>query len=189
MSVAISVDIVSDDASPALEALQDVLGPEVLHQAIADSAEIVVRRHLLANGTNKRGWPSTGFWGEAERKTTARFDDEAATISINKIGVRQRYHGGPILPVNTRALTIPISRESYGKTASDFPDAFLLKTEDKAFIAQRIPATRAKSALQFLFLLSKGVDQKPDPSVIPDDETLTQDAMDAVSRAVEEALK
>jgi hypothetical protein len=232
MSVAISVDIVQDDATPALEALQDALDPEFLHDAIATSAKAIVIRHLAANGPNKKGWPTTRFWAQASDLTTSRSDEDAATISINKIGVRQRYHGGPIYPVNKRALTIPISREAYGKVASDFDNAFLIETPKGKFLARPNPnynkeaVKRAKKRkaneykrilkmtdkqldryiakqkkgpsqkrieshqrLQWLFLLSDGVNQKPDPSVIPDDETLTQDAMDAVSRAVEEALK
>jgi len=260
MSVAISVDIVSDDASPALEALQDVLDPEFLHDAIAKSSEIVVRRHLRENGPNKKGWPTTRFWQRAAALTTSRSDEDAAVVSVNLEGVRQRYHGGPIYPVNKRALTIPISREAYGKVASDFDNAFLIETPKGKFIVRPNPnyskeaVKRAKKReakrewfkrlqaaerkrlgyaahtktkqekkwhqsvskmsaaqfakfsaqqskgpsqkrieshqrLQWLFLLSDGVNQKPDPSVIPDDETLTQDAMDAVSRAVEEALK
>jgi hypothetical protein len=232
MSVAISVDIVSDEASPALEALHDVLDPEVLHDAIAKSSEIVVRRHLRENGPNKKGWPTTRFWQRAAALTTSRSDEDAAVVSVNLEGVRQRYHGGPIYPVNKRALTIPISREAYGKVASDFDNAFLIETPKGKFIVRPNPkynkeaVKRAKKReaneykrilkmtdkqldryiakqkkgpsqkrieshqrLQWLFLLSDGVNQKPDPSVIPDDETLTQDAMGAVSRAVEEALK
>jgi len=41
-------------------------------------------------------------------------------VGVNQVGVRQRYFGGPILPVKAQMLTIPACPEAYGKTAGEF---------------------------------------------------------------------
>jgi hypothetical protein len=87
--------------------------------------------------------------------------------------------------VNVRALTIPISPVAYGHRAADFPGLFMLKTRNGAFLVQRGEragvrgqrvrsrglggnvSRRLRADLNFLFLLSFGVNQEGDDTVIP----------------------
>ncbi len=183
MSLAVEVNLL-DTASPAVLALQTQLSPARLSAAVGPAVMLLTTRHLRANGTNRRGWPTTNFWSRAAKATSWTGTGEGVVVSINQQGVRQRWKGGRISPVHARALTIPISPEAYGKTAKDFPGAFLLKTKKGAFIVQRgeeisktgkVRAARGKgfaskrvvAHLEFLFVLKSSVNQKPDPSVIP----------------------
>jgi len=175
----------SDEITPSLHELREEMGVARLLNAIGPTAAQLTREHLRSKPGNKRGWPSTRFWTRAARATSHARTTNSVVISINQIGVRQRYHGGPILPVKAKALTIPISSKSYGRKVKDFPDAFLLKTKKGAYIVRRgeqisektgrikrgagkgRPAKRVSAFLEFLFKLSFGVNQEADPTVLP----------------------
>jgi hypothetical protein len=215
MSLYITARISRDTLTPRVAELLDKLSPAQMAAAARRPLEILMRTHLEANGSNKKGWPTTGFWRQASDATRATAQPDGVLIEVKKQGVRQRLYGGPILPKTRRALTIPISPEAHGKRASDFPGSFILKTKKGAYIVQRgekmgargslqpiygkkaqglgrkwqsiNPQTgevttrrRAVAALEFLFKLSKGVNQKPDPSVIPTSEQLRRETVRAI---------
>lgn len=202
MSAGISVNVVLDQGGPALDDLKAKLNPERLAKSVGPACAKVTRGWLRSLPSNKRGWPTTNFWQRAARSTSWSVVDGGALVSVNQIGVRQRYHGGPISPVKKRALTIPISPKAYGKTASDFPDAFLLKTKKGAFIVQHgeqvseksgkvksrkgrgFAAKRVTAFLEFLFKLSGGVFQKPDPGVLPAEDVYVVTAHQAIREAI-----
>lgn len=193
--------ITRDTATPALAEAAASLTPQRMAAAVGPACARVVNRHLRSLGTNKRGWPSTHFWADAARATNWSHDPEGVLIKINKVGVRQRYHGGHIGPVNKEALAIPISPVSYGHTPRDFPGAFVLRTKSKgAYIVQYgetvgqqtgAPVTRQggnaskrlKATLIFLFKLSSGIDQEPNPDVLPTHEEMREAAIDALRAA------
>ena len=202
MSIAVSITA-SDLATPALEAKLAQIQPERLAGILGPGLTQFTQRHLLANGTNSRGWPSTHFWADAARSTSFTRSESGITISINKIGVRQRYYGGPIRPVTAKALAIPISPVSYGRVPADFPGLFVLKCASGAYLVQNNEGVsektgrtigrtgkggnagrRLKSNLTFLFKLSAGVQQDPDPSVIPSEDELTETGMSIIERAI-----
>lgn len=72
---------------------------------------------------NKQNWPRQHFWADTRRSVqnpTVKSLD-AATVSINKLGLRQRVEGGYIRPKNGRKyLTLPATAEAYGKRAGEF---------------------------------------------------------------------
>lgn len=205
MSLTVLRANVRDHATPAIEAKIAQCKPARLRAIVGPALNSHVKRHLLANGKNKRGWPSTNFWAQAARGTSwyANASDGLVTVVINKIGVRQRLYGGVIKPVRAKALAIPISPVSYGKLPSDFPGLFLLATKKGAFLAQRgetVAATgrknkkggdlggngrrRIKADLHILFKLQASVNQPADPSVIPTSDELMEVAMARIEEAV-----
>jgi hypothetical protein len=188
MSVGVQVTILRDDVTPALQAKLAQLQPRAIAAEVGEALTITTQNHLRANGTNKRGWRSTGFWARAARSTSWTATNDGVTISINQIGVRQRFYGGEIRAVEAKFLTIPISASAYGKTSKDFPDAFLIRTAKGAYIVRyggTITATgklsekkrtitnygkkqtKAKATLEFLFKLVRSVNQKEDRTVLP----------------------
>lgn len=201
MSVATTIAI-RDNASLALHEAAESVAPKRMAAAIGPAVARLVQRHLRGRGTNKRGWPTTNFWARAAKATSWAETPQGVVVSVNQIGVRQRYFGGVIKPVNKRALTIPISPVSYGKVASDFPGLFLLPTKKGAYLVQyagSVPDGRTKKAkgaarrsmggnakarkdatLNFLFKLVSQVDQKPDPNVLPSKEAVLEVARGAV---------
>jgi hypothetical protein len=185
VSVAFQLTLVSDGITPVLQRALAAAEPRQLATWAGTSAKRLTQDHLRSLGRNKRGWPTTRFWSRAARATSFAVLGSAAEISINQIGVRQRYYGGVIRARQRRMLTIPIGPEAYGKTASDFPEAFLLKTKKGAYLVQRglapsaktgklikrtgqgFAAKRVSATFEFLFKLVASVNQAPNPEVLP----------------------
>jgi hypothetical protein len=189
MSLGYSIQVTHDGASGRVAKLAGAMTPQRLAAATGPAVQNLFTGHLRRKGKNKRGWPSTGFWAGAARSTSWATVPEGALVSVNQVGVRQRYFGGTIKPVNAKALTIPISPVAYGHTAKDFPGSFVLQTKRGAYIVQASSPTqketksesrkrmrglggnaskRLAAGLNFLFKLSAGVEQAADPDVLPE---------------------
>jgi hypothetical protein len=206
--MSVSCEIIKNTADAEIAKLVAALDPATIGQAVGPAVAKVMQSHLRGLGTNKKDWPSTHFWGRAARATNWALHPDGALVSINQIGVRQRYHGGHISPVKAKALAIPISPVSYGHLPSEFPGLFLLKTKKGAYLVQAgaeigmTPKTkqetyrrrgreaggnsgpRQKSALNFLFKLSSGVDQEANPDVLPTKAEMMEAAKDALKAAL-----
>ena len=195
--------LIEDRATPAIAARIAALQPAYLSARIGPACADLTRRHIAALGKNKRGWPSTGFNEGASDSTRWEGAADGTHIRVRKIGARQRRYGGHIAPVHARALTIPISPVAYGHTASEFPGLFLLKAKGGAYLVQHgqkmggesyrswvkrkktmggNARRRIQAMLQFLFKLSGGVDQEPNPDFIPSMEASGQTAKTAILR-------
>ena len=208
MSVTVNISIPLDTATPAIAAKVAQCSPRRLADIVSTPLVTFFRVRLRDLGTNKRGWPSTHFWergsravnSESEEGTSVQVGDGNVTLTVNKIGVRQRWLGGTIKPVNARALTIPISPVSYGHRASEFSGLFLLKTKKGAYLVQPgeqvsektgrtgkrrgggNEKSRKRAALNFLFKLVGSVDQAPNPDVVPSDDEFLEVGMSAIER-------
>ncbi len=182
MSVALKINTFDRGVTEEFRTLERELSPAKLQAVYGPRLREQTRDHLAALPDNKRGYPSTGFWEAAARATRWQPEGDSIRIIVDKIGVRQRYYGGVITPVNKDALTIPISPLSYGKTAKDFPGLFLLKTKKGAYLVMygnqgpRSSGPKAKrgrgrgpqaATLIFLFKLVGSVKQAPNPNVLP----------------------
>jgi hypothetical protein len=211
--MSVTISITKDAATPRLLRLAALFTPQRLGASAGKAVEGLVARHLRSLGRNKKGWPSTEFWARAAKATHSQPHPEGTLVSVNQIGVRQRYLGGHISPVKARALTIPISPVAAGKTASDFPGSFLLKTKTGTYIAQhgeelyRSPkgkvqylrgrsknaggnaAVRIQASLNLLFKLSSGVDQAPNPDVLPSREAISSTAIEAIRQDIKSSLR
>lgn len=178
-----------DRATPELNRQLAALAPERVAKIAGPRCRELVRDHIKRLPRNKRGWPSTGFWEDAARGTTWEVQGDRLTIRVNKLGFRQRYHGGVIRAVEKQFLTIPISAQAYGKTVADFPGAFLIRTPKGAYIVQyggsvgkRGRMNRDNASLEFLFKLKASVKQKEMPWIIPDATTMTATAIGAAEK-------
>lgn len=197
---------VEDFATPAIEAKMAKCSPRRLGAIIGQTLAQFWRNRLKTFGPNKRGWPSTGFWERAARSVTHQPTNDGVLLVANHQGLRQRWHGGRIAPVRAKALTIPISPVSYGKTAADFPGLFLLKTPKGAYLVQRDADAKGKetkkryghrsafmggnvtrrqrAGVNFLFKLAFSVDQAGNPAVVPSPEEFSEIAMARIEEAV-----
>jgi len=183
MSFGLSITF-RDRATQALEALGVNLGSARLADRAGTAVAVLVRGRLRKKPDNKKGWPSTGFWRDAANSVSHYPVEGGQVVSIAKIGMRQRFFGGSIRPVNAQALTIPISPEAYGHTAADFPGAFLLKTKTGAYLVRYTNGRGRNALFDFLFKLSGGVDQPPDPSVLPSKDEMLAVANEAILKGV-----
>ena len=109
---------------------------------------------------------------------------EAATYHsdprIAKDGIRQRFHGGTIRPVKSKALTVPVDARAHGRTAGEFGAELRFVPVNRGNVVGML-TLGADSAAPVLFLLVKKVEQDPDPSVLPTDSEMEAAARDGAS--------
>ncbi len=184
---------VKDRATEDLNRKVAALAPERVARVAGPRLRELTRDHIKKLPRNKKGWPSTGFWEDAARGTTwevlgdVTSRSHVVVIHVNKIGFRQRFHGGVIRGVDRKFLTIPISPQAYGRTVADFPGAFLIKTPKGAYIVQyggsvgrRGGMNKHGATLEFLFKLKASVRQAEMPWIIPSATTYNATAIGAL---------
>jgi hypothetical protein len=187
-----SISIAADTVTPTLKAMIAQLSPQRFSAAVGPACMKLMQQNYRRQAPTKSGGKSTGFWADAARSTTWIPDGAGVILTTTKIGVRQQYYGGTIYPVNRKFLTVPIDPDAHGKTAADFPDAFLIITRKGAFICEHVnqftPTGKQKKnagpVLKFLFKLVASVDQAANPGVLPTDEEFYS----VIFRAVDAAL-
>lgn len=192
MSLATKI-AVEDEATPWVQGLQGRVTPHRIAAEVGPRCTRLVQRNFRRLGTNSKGWPSTHFYGRAAEATNWQEMNSFVLISVDQIGIRQRLLGGPIRPVNAKALTIPAQPDTYGKTVGEFSNLQFKMVLDpqsgrirpalvekpgqvtKRRGGKRKDGTRsetevsATTGLVALFWLARGVKQDPDPAVMPSD--------------------
>lgn len=189
----ITLDFSRDGASPALAAVRTFLSPSRLNQLVGRSATNVYRQHLFGlNNTrpNALGGQRTNFYAQAARAT--HFDvagDIGVIISINQVGIAQRFFGGTIKPKTAKFLTIPARAEAHGKRAGEFNDLIVLFGKNGPYALARAVSTaisvgrrgadgtrrvasRGQQGGEIMFWLVKEATQAADPTVLPDKATV-----------------
>jgi len=168
----------------AKERLRSALESQEFFRAMAQGVARLIRGHLaLLDATRKNalGGKRTHFYAAAAKSLYVEAEEGGSAVTIPAVGFRQRYEGGPILPVVSKWLTIPATAEAYGRRAREFDDIefaiiggkpALVRKEDQGsvdFISGKVipKAKRKKAAV--LFWLRKSVFQQADPTVMPSD--------------------
>ena len=97
-------------------------------------------------------------------------------------GASRAYHDIDIRPKVRQALTIPMHREAFGRSAADFNDLFVVKKKDgKAFLASNDGGN-----LTMMFFLAKSVHQRRDSRIMPSDSEMATVAMSGLARLLSE---
>lgn len=183
--------------------------PAGLHEAIAKAAADKVREHLKARDSshpNVMGGKRSHFYWHAAESVQGEATVEGAVVTINHLGLRQRWLGGDIFPINAKYLAIPARAESYGVSPRDFPGELkfimfrsgamaLVKADPvvheesidesgNVSVRSRRKRTRSKTTGLVEYWLKDHVYQSPDPTVLPSPEEMLR----AVTPAVGEYL-
>lgn len=191
--MSIAVDTTTDALKKLSRALKD---KEALNKAIANENLILFRDHfrsISAKEKNKFGAPST-FWRRMIEQTKAFFDNRIAGLEMNR-AIAQRYFGGVIKPTGgKRFLTIPVSKEAYGKSARSFHGLFVFRYGDigkngSAFLAKSsrkvVISTHSgpqkKERLTLMYQLLARVVQKKNESILPTKSEIAATSRFAVS--------
>lgn len=199
MSEAYTITIQGEkDATRGLNVL-----PLGLHTAIGKAVANEVKDHLqkLDNSrANKLGGKRSHFYWNAAQTVTSTPTTDGAEVSIDYLGLRQRWQGGTITAQNAHYLTIPARSESYGVPAREFPKklkfvsfrsgakALVIDDEGEAVDSideagnvsiKRGKRRRMKTAGLVEYWLVPSVYQAPDPSVLPLPEVLINVAVNA----------
>jgi hypothetical protein len=206
VSYAIRVKV-QDGASNTVRALNRVTNPKTLSPIVGRSATNTIREHLFGlnqSRPNQLGGRRTQFYAQAARST--HFDEVpgGVLISINQVGIAQRYYGGEIKPKKGKYLTIPVHPAAYGKRAGEMDlevvfghdgRPIALATKDSRGVSVRqtksgkITKTQTGHRGEIMFRLVRSVNQKPDETVLPYDELIyariERDVNQVIDRAIE----
>lgn len=146
------------------------------------------RTHFFAQAAESALWKDTG--------------NESVLLEVfEPIGLRQRIHGGEILPTGGRKyLTIPAIAEAYGKRAGEFDnlvpvfrrrngtvEAVALAEADQQSV--KLGKTRKDGTVsrgkvtggRYFFWLVKSVSQQGDPTTAPDENSIKTAVIGAVT--------
>ncbi|NQT94194.1 MAG: hypothetical protein HQ559_15640 [Lentisphaerae bacterium] len=137
-------------------------------------------RKLDRGRPNKMGGRRSHFFSAAADSTFFAAVSDGVEIHIAHTGMAQRYYGGTITPVNARALAIPARPEAYGRLPRDpeLPELFVRTWKGGSVAAL---AAKENGALRVYFWLVKSVTQEGDPSVLPSEKYLLNNAALAVN--------
>lgn len=194
MAFAISFQLTDGATGPLQRMAESVRTPEfrkVVGRAVANR----LRKHfseLDSERANTMGGRRTHFYGQARRsvQNPELVGDSGVSVSINHVGIAQRYFGGPIEADPGHALAIPARAEAYGKRPGEFKDLHLVVFGElgKAALVQNTQTAlsvgrRRKDGSRTVsrgeeqgggvfFWLVKRVNQRPDHSVLPTESDL-----------------
>ena len=137
MSVSVAITIPRDAATPAIMEKVKACDPHRLATRMAVPLAKHWRNHLAKKPQNRNGYPSTGFWEDAARRVVGLAEGPAVRLYSDKLGLRQRYYGGPIDARRSANLTIPICAEAYGTTAKDWGNhlTLVILADGRKFLA------------------------------------------------------
>lgn len=199
-----------DLATPALnKAMDEMRGPGIKTVAGREAVD-VVRKHLVdynRQHPNKLGGERKDFYQKAAAATNFAVVPEGALVSINKQGIRQRYEGGTIEPVDRDFLTIPARAEAYGHLAREFNDLRVMFGKGGKPVALVQPnqiaikptgkkrkdgSRRFKAAEEtggVMFWLVRSVTQRGDKAVLPDEKVIGERVVRAVTGFLDARLQ
>lgn len=172
--IGLRIQISQDTATPALAATTRGLAPAALGAVIGRAGRNAVREHLFARDGqgNALGGRRTHFFGQAARATNFALQSDTVVISIDHIGIAQRYFGGVIRPKSAKYLTIPVHPSAYGKRAREFGDLEVIFGPGGQPVGLARKAKGKRTFGEVYYLLVRQATQQPDPSVLPTDAAL-----------------
>ena len=203
MSFALQINIERDTATPLLQRLAFIALGEKVNRVAAQGVVAMLKRHFQAldasrSGKQFGGTNATHFYAKVARTIHAEVSATEASVGIGNEetrGIRQRYFGGTIEPVNVKWLTIPARAEAYGHRAGEFEHLLMIFGKNRqpvALVAQtevvnpggrrkrgQVKAATVKGG-EVWYWLVKSVTQDPDPSVLPSNDWIADAAREAV---------
>lgn len=171
----ISATITSDNVTPEVEKLMARTQPAAMSRVLRQPLETYWRVHL-AHFPRLAGafadFPKTGFGEDASRSVKGFAQDDGVLLQADQLGIKLRYTGGTIKPVNKRVLCFGVMPQSYGKTVYDF--GYQPGKKDKDL----------NKKLRVLFAFAKQITFRPNPRVVPSDDEFAEVGMSAITRSL-----
>ena len=166
-------------------------GRHHLFSAAAASVSNLVRRHIAADAprrhfsSSRLGAAPTGFMEKAARKTVFRADAQHGEVVIPSPGFGRAFHDVEIRPTHGAALTLPISKFSYGRRVKEMTAMGWRIFRPKRDKSKDIDGSTLWGNLKGdepipLYILKKRVRQRQDRSLLPSDAALSTTASRAM---------
>lgn len=145
--------------------LLKILSAELRNQLVAH-----FRQRHVAN-PNKFQAPRQNFWLQVAHSVNVPVvTGQEAMVGISHPAIAQKVFGGVITAKRAGALTIPLTAEAYGRTASTFEHETglrLFKLPAKAGKGEGVLAASIGGVVRAIYALRKSVRQAPDPNALP----------------------
>lgn len=203
------ITVVINTASPLLDRVKSEAQRAGLALVAARAVATQAKDHLvkLNSERHKHG---RNYYLQAARSVTSRGGGPGlALVSVTQTGFRQRRLGGRIVPKNGEYLTLPEAPEAHGKRAREFNDlAFKVVMDNERGRLRPALVQRVSTAVSLIrrkrkdgtfsltvkpgevqggkvmFWLSRGVNQKADPTVLPTEQESQNTAVEAIRKRV-----
>lgn len=190
----ITVQVI-DNATPALRRILDAArNPRGILMAAGRGVANLLRRHYTtvhAENPNKLGGPRTNFWLQVKRAVNAPVvQGTGVVVAISHPAISHKVTGGIIRAKRAKFLTIPVSPEAYGRTASTFEHEtgkklILIKSTGRALLA----SVEGQGRLIAQYILRRSVTQRPDPNALPPMAEMERAALQAATQALNLQLR
>lgn len=149
------------------QALSLILGREAVNQLRRHFQEKDRKEPNQLGGRRQHFWRSVAQSVQAPRSSS---DGQSVTVAVSHPAIAQKVFGGVIRAKRSRYLTIPVQKESYGRTAETFEremgvKLFFFRPKDgrQAFLVRGLPNEK----IRIEYVLKPSVNQKADPDALP----------------------
>lgn len=150
-----------------------ILGREAVNQLRRHFQEKDRKEPNQLGGRRQHFWRSVAQSVQVPRTSS---DGQSVTVAVSHPAIAQKVFGGVIRAKRSRYLTIPVQKESYGRTAETFEremgvKLFFLRPKDgrqQAYLVRGLP----NEQIRIEYILKPSVNQKADPNALPSTATL-----------------
>jgi hypothetical protein len=190
MSIEKNISITEDNATPAIAELMARTKPARLARVIRGPLETFWRMHLKDYPRlpgKFAAFPDTGFGESSSRSVVGIAEENGVRLEARQQGLRLRYEGGTIVPVNKKFLCFPVTPEAYGKTVYDFGWKPRDPEQRKALRAGgfEMPEDDAvNKIIRANFAFARSITFEPNPAVVPSEDEFAEVGMGAIQRSL-----
>lgn len=185
----ISVNINTPQLDGIIERLEPGARAE-LHQEIAAEIQQTVQGHLrryaLAHHKTASGLGARPTGNLEDAKVEATSDSDGATVTVAALGIRRALGPVEIRPRNKQALTIPVAAIAYGRSVAYLKahgvDVF--RPKGKNYLAYKENPKSQFSTV--IYILAKRTTLKHEPGLLPRQEELEKNAIEAARNYIME---
>lgn len=185
----ISVNINTPQLDGIIERLEPGARAE-LHQEIAAEIQQTVQGHLrryaLAHHKTASGLGARPTGNLEDAKVEATSDSDGATVTVAALGIRRALGPVEIRPRNKQALTIPVAAIAYGRSVAYLKahgvDVF--RPKGKNYLAYKENPKSQFSTV--IYILAKRATLKHEPGLLPRQEELEKNAIEAARNYIME---
>ena len=178
----ISVNINTPQLDGIIERLEPGARAE-LHQEIAGRVQTIVDNHL-ADYASKHHRTASGLGARPtgnleDARVDASSDSTGATVTVAAMGIRRALGPLTITAKDKAALTIPVAAIAYGRTVGDLRNSGVdvFRPKGKNFLAYRENPKSQFSTV--IYILAKRATLKHEPGLLPGQEELEKNAIEA----------